>query len=117
MDGSTDRFPKGFRENIKADLEDFFENPTFAQAMPVLRAQMLSMNYDGALTRLEKKFADRIGKDISVDEIQHAARMAAYAKNAAGKPKKKSNFAKRLEEMQKQAEAMQKQREKQQNRR
>jgi hypothetical protein len=80
LDGSTDRFPKGFRQNIKADLEDFFENPTFAQAMPVLRAQMLSMNYDGALTRLEKKFADRIGKDISVDEIQHAARMAAYAK-------------------------------------
>ena len=80
IDGSTDRFPKGFRENIKADLEDFFENPTFAQAMPVLRAQMLSMNYDGALTRLQKKFADRIGKDISIDEIQYAARMAAYAK-------------------------------------
>lgn len=51
------------------------------------------------------------------DEKKVRARMAAYAKNAAGKPKKKSNFAKRLEEMQKQAEAMQKQREKQQNRR
>ena len=46
------------------------------------------------------------------------ARMAAYAKNAAGgKPKKKSRFQQRLEELQKQAEQMQKQKEQQQRRR
>jgi YidC/Oxa1 family membrane protein insertase len=51
------------------------------------------------------------------NEKKVRARMAAYGKNNAGKPKKKSRFQQRLEEMQKQAEAMQKQREKQQNRR
>jgi YidC/Oxa1 family membrane protein insertase len=45
------------------------------------------------------------------------ARMAAYAKNASGKPKKKSRFQQRLEEMQKQAEQMQKMKQQQQNRR
>lgn len=74
------RFPKGFRANIKQDVEDFFETPTFAQAMPVLRAQMISMNYDSALSHLNKKFAKRIGKDISAEEIQNAAMQVAYAR-------------------------------------
>lgn len=74
------RFPKGFRENLKQDVEDFFETPTFAQAMPVLRAQMISMNYDSALSHLNKKFAKRIGKDISAEEIQNAAMQVAYAR-------------------------------------
>lgn len=77
---AVNRFPKGFRENIKADLEDFFENPTFMQAMPVLRAQMMSMNYDAALTKLQKKFGSRIGKDISTIEIEEAAMDVAYAR-------------------------------------
>lgn len=74
------RFPKGFRENLKQDVEDFFETPTFTQAMPVLRAQMISMNYDSALSHLNKKFAKRIGKDISAEEIQNAAMQVAYAR-------------------------------------
>ena len=74
------RFTKVFRANIKQDVEDFFETPTFAQAMPVLRAQMISMNYDSALSHLNKKFAKRIGKDISAEEIQNAAMQVAYAR-------------------------------------
>ena len=41
--------------------------------------------------------------------VTERARMAAYAKNASGKAKKKSRFQQRLEELQKQAEQMQKQ--------
>ena len=80
LDKSTSRYPKGFVANLKNDIEEFFENPTFAQALPVMRAQMLSMNYDAALTKLSKRFADRIGKDISVADIQRAARQISYAR-------------------------------------
>ena len=51
------------------------------------------------------------------NEQKVRARMAAYAKNASGKTKKKSRFQQRLEELQKQAEQMQKQKEQQQRRR
>ena len=80
LDKSTSRYPKGFVANLKNDIEEFFENPTFAQALPVMRAQMLSMNYDAALTKLSKRFADRIGKDISIADIQRAARQVAYVR-------------------------------------
>ena len=80
LDKSTSRYPKGFVANLKNDIEEFFENPTFAQALPVMRAQMLSMNYDAALTKLSKRFADRIGKDISIADIQRAARQISYAR-------------------------------------
>ena len=67
-DGSI---PKAFRDIVAKDIQNtIFEDSTFMNAMPVLRAKMLIENYDAAASKLAKKFPDADPKIINKAAIQ-----------------------------------------------
>lgn len=76
-DGSI---PKAFKNILKKDIQEtIFEDATFKNAMPVLKAKMLIVNYDEAVDKLTKKF----GGKMSADEIDKAASAMSYGKTLA----------------------------------
>lgn len=75
-DGSI---PKAFKDIIAKDVQNtIFEDATFKNAMPVLRAKMLIANYDAAVNQLMHKFPDMDGKIM-----EKAAIKMAYGKTEA----------------------------------
>lgn len=71
--------PRAFLDLVSKDVQDtIFEDATFKNAMPVLRAKMLTENYDAALSQLKKKFPT-----ASALAIDDAACRMAYAKTNA----------------------------------
>ena len=72
-DGSI---PKALKAIVSKDIQNtIFEDATFANAMPVLRAKMLTANYDAALNQLSRKF-----KDAPQAVLEKAAIKMSYAR-------------------------------------
>lgn len=75
-DGSI---PKAFKDIVAKDVQNtIFEDATFRNAIPVLRAKMLTANYDAALSQLMRKFPNMDGK-----LMEKAAIQMAYGKTEA----------------------------------
>ena len=75
-DGSI---PKALKDIVAKDVQNtIFEDATFKNAMPVLRAKMLTANYDAAINQLMHKFPNMDGK-----LMEKAAIQMAYGKTEA----------------------------------
>lgn len=71
--------PKAFKALVSKDIQNtIFEDATFKNAMPVLRAKMLIENYDAAISKLKAKFPDA---DAAI--LDKAALQMSYAKTKA----------------------------------